>query len=194
MMLIGFHMMISLSEEDFLRLSPSCRAELLQVVTEKLSVTHEQEVRSAVVEVPVFAEHEFDWESAWTTSADAEDVSNSRRKRVVAISDVEAKALIANISGKSLQTLAMFVSGRPVAVNDLVGHERPYRDVTELKRSFIGAVTRRLRTVTKNRQAALFIKAGGTDDAQEAISIRPASANALRQALGIAEDKHKEGE
>ena len=107
-------------------------------------------------------------------------------KRVIDISVDDAKALIANISSRSLQTLELFAAGKPIALDSLVGHEQPYESLTDLKRSFIGAVTRRLRTVTRNKQAALFLQTSTSpENPAPAIAIRSMSAEALRVAMNL---------
>ena len=68
-------------------------------------------------------------------------------------------------------------------MDDLIGEKGRYRDFTDLKRSFVGAVNRRLRTVTENRLAMLF----ASDRDKTRIRITPKSAMSLRLALDIPE-------
>ena len=117
-----------------------------------------------------------------------EDVPEEKQKLVVDINVEEARDLVANISEKSVQTLKRFALGEPIALTELVGPTRPYRDQVDLKRSFVGAVNRRLRTVRekikKSRMAFLFAGVRG-DEAR--IKITSKSAAALRRVLEIRE-------
>ena len=77
----------------------------------------------------------------------------------------------------------------------MIGDDKPYENLTDLKRSFVGAVTRRLRTVTRNRQATLFLKSTLVDGAGEehaAVSVRPVTAEALRLAFELSDSLAKE--
>ncbi len=105
-----------------------------------------------------------------------------KTKTVIDIDEEQVEALLANLSEKSIETLRLFASGEPVVVNTLVGDGCPYASFLELKRSFVGPVNRRLRTVTQNRSAALFRKAaGGEHDIR--ISVKPRTAEAIQNIL-----------
>ena len=68
-----------------------------------------------------------------------------------------------------------------MSLESLIGEGNPYETFNDLKRSFAGAVNRRLRTVTKIRTAVLFRKtalAGG-----EGISVKEQTAQSLRTVL-----------
>jgi hypothetical protein len=169
-------MMIVLTEHDISRLSADCRAELQRLLFER-----------SADEAPSRDEpFVFDFPDTYQPSFEEEQDNDARQgKRVISITPDDAKALVANISERSLQTLTLFASGRPIALTELVGVERPYENLTDLKRSFVGAVTRRLRTVTRNRQAALFLQTSVADGDIPAIAIRQSSAEALRIALNL---------
>ena len=175
-------MMIVLSRHDIDRLSAKCRQEILQLIFSRQAETF-----------PSPDEDVFGFEPppdfpSFDRSTDTLDDGAYDTIRVVDISQDQAKRLVANISEKSLQTLQLFTSGLPVPVDGLVGVDKPYANLTDLKRSFVGAVTRRLRTVTRNKKASLFLRANifGTDgEEQFAIAVRPATAESLRSVLGF---------
>ena len=109
-------------------------------------------------------------------------------KTVVDITAFQARDLIArsNLSKKSersQQTLRLFAAGAPVALEELIGEGRPYSDFTDLKRSFVGAVNRRLRSVLRNRSAVLF----SSDRKKTRIKITPLTAASLRKVLDVPE-------
>ena len=68
-------------------------------------------------------------------------------------------------------------------LDSLVGEDKPYASFVELKRSFVGPVNRRLRTVTKNRTAVLFKKVG-KDNENVRFSVKRRTALALNKVLG----------
>lgn len=172
-------MMIVLSQSDLEKLSPQLRQELQQFLFGQ----------SSSEELPEFvSEEEFNgihfqepsddtsilWEGTEDTTGDA--------KKVIDISIDQAKALVANLSSKSIDTLRLFASGEVVSLQSLVGAEMAYASFAELKRSFVGAVNRRLRTVTRNRSAVLFRKVDELEGI--GIAVRPQTANALRVQFG----------
>lgn len=173
-------MMILLSSNDMDRLSTACRHEI-----QLLFFSRQSEDFPADDEVFGF-ETPSDFHSFDTSTDTHDDVENDTR-RVVQINPDQAKKLVANISEKSLQTLQLFTSGLPVRVDALVGKDKPYENLTDLKRSFVGAVTRRLRTVTRNKKVSLFLRdsvTGNDGDEKVAISVRPATAESLLGVLG----------
>ena len=177
-------MMIFLSEHDVRRLSPEFRAELLRLMFEKAQQPDQLPDQLSM------GDTEFEWDSFEAAYAPEPDQPKDS-KQVIDITAAQARSLIANISDKSLTTLHLFAQGQPVALDQLLGTGKPYKDQTDLKRSFIGAVTRRLRTVTHNKNAALFLRSAITKDGQAdavaAISVRQSTTNALRVALGYAD-------
>jgi hypothetical protein len=104
-------------------------------------------------------------------------------KRVVDLSVEEARNLLANIKDRSEQTLKLFATGKPVALASLIGPGGEYRDYNELKRSFVGAVNRRLRTVCGIRNAALF----SSDRDKTRIKITQKTAQSLRAVFDMPE-------
>ncbi len=165
-----------ISQNDFQHLPPSVQQALLAVLTgveSGLSSTaeHDQFVETGpLADVPL---------EAYEREADNSDST----KRVIGISAEQAGELLANLADKSQQTLRLFAVAERVGIDELVGDDRPYRDMNDLKRSFVGAVNRRLRTVLGNRAVVLF----SSDRGRRRIRLHPHSAAALRQAMGIPE-------
>jgi hypothetical protein len=161
-------MMLVISSNDMRKLSPACRLELMAVFM------------SAGADEPLIDDHlppgifEADNGQEDAVRTAAEEVHEE--KRVVDLTVDEARDLLANISKRSHATLALFASGQPVALAALIGPSCEYRDYSELKRSFVGAVNRRLRTVSGNRNAALF----SSDRDKTRIKITKKTALALR--------------
>lgn len=160
-------MMLVLSPHDFQKLSPACRAEILKLLS--------NQGESADVNLqPDLTEPE--------SSVGTEEVVNEE-KQVLSLSCTEASDLLANISERSQQTLKQFALGQPVPLDALIGAGRPYKDYVELKRSFVGAVNRRLRTVSGNRNAALF----SSDRDRTRIKVTARTAQSLRRAYAMPE-------
>jgi hypothetical protein len=107
----------------------------------------------------------------------------SEEKKVVSLTVTEAGDLLGNIGERSRRTLQHFAVGQPVPLDDLVGQGKPYKNYVELKRSFVGAVNRRLRTVSGNRNAALF----SSDRDQTLIKVKPKTAQSLRRIFAMPE-------
>ena len=176
-------MMLFLTKHDISRLSTECRAELQRLIFEKAP-------DPVITTDGPFSFDALPEDYSFGTDLDYPVEETRDIKRVVDINPDEAKRLIANISKKSLLTLRLFTGGAPIALDTLIGTDRPYENLTDLKRSFVGAVTRRLRTVTRNKQAALFLQTSIQDDSDKkvaAITVRSASVEALRTALNIQE-------
>lgn len=160
-------MMLVLSVHDFQKLSSSCRAELMQLL-----MSGQWSAESA----PTAGQFDID------AAGETEEVVNEEKK-VVSLTVAEAGDLLGNISERSSQTLRHFALGQPVPLDALVGQGKPYKNYVELKRSFVGAVNRRLRTVSGNRNAALF----SSDRDQTLIKVKPKTAQALRRAFAMPE-------
>ena len=187
-------MMLMISPEDFKQLSPACQQELLSLLTREASLGKTtpamddappdwdadeflaEEDASYAIEAPVAL-------TEAPARAPTPDATEGAHKQVLDISPATARDLIANISDKSLSVLTQFANGLPVTQSSLIGTDAPYRDLNELKRSLVGAVNRRLRTVTDNRAAVLF--ASSRD--RQRIHITPRSAASLRQAMRLPE-------
>ena len=166
-------MMLMLTTEDFRQLSPGCQAELLALLKGNEGSLGSWEDRGEPSVAGFYLEQPH--------QPNASDALGT--KRVIDIDVDKARQLVANISEKSLDSLKLFATGDPVPLSALLGDDSPYQDTAELKRSFIGAVNRRLRTVTGNRQAVLF----GADLSQKRIHVRPRTAASLRQAMNLSE-------
>jgi len=177
-------MMIVVTPQDFSKLSKACQLELI-------SMMGYAEVNNG-----------FSGEAISGFSSDEEIIAdlymqNPRHptandivgdKQVIDITNEHAQSLIANISDKSLQTLKLFAQGEPIELNELVGADKLYENFNDLKRSFVGAVNRRLRTVTGNRQAVLFSTARSkAGEEATRIRVKPRTAAALRMILNIRE-------
>lgn len=170
-------MMITLTPEDFRKLSLPCQREIITLLGFDSGET------TWTGSSPEFygEDLEFMPEESFQPQYDASD-NASGSKFVVDITLEQAKALIANISDKSVNTLKLFASDAPIDIDDLVGDGKAYENFTDLKRSFVGAVNRRLRTVKKNKRAVLFrsVKSDDNPD-QPMISVRPDTATALKE-------------
>ena len=141
-------MMLVLSSNDMRRLSPACRSELMALFMSSDANAQIDDDRFP----PGIFDADAGGDGAAMTAAD--DVHEE--KRVVDLTVEEARDLVANISQRSQETLKLFASGQSLALSAFIGPGCEYRDYSELKRSFVGAVNRRLRTVSGNRNAALF--------------------------------------
>lgn len=172
-------MMIVLSQKDLAKLSPHLRQELQQFL---FGGSPPEEIPEFLTEEEFggidFQEPNDDLSIPWEGMPDP----TGDAKVVVDISENQAKALVANLSSKSIDTLRLFASGEVVNLESLVGAEMAYASFADLKRSFVGAVNRRLRTVTRNRSAVLFRKVEGVEGV--GIAVRPQTATALRVQFG----------
>ena len=171
-------MHLVLTEEDLAKLSPECRAELQLLLFGPAAVDLGTYLPSGIDAqgMPV-KEIERDFLPAWPDDFE----KSGTAKTVVDLDEGEVQALLANLSAKSVETLRLFASGDSVALDALIGAGKAYENLSDLKRSFVGAVNRRLRTVTRNRSAVLFRKVEGI--AGISIAVRPRTATALHQAL-----------
>jgi len=185
-------MMIMITPQDFRRLSAACQRELLALLS---PVDAEQPPREDEMSMPPMEPDQYgatdDYHFSPLPPEDAgvaqptfvADVADAGTKRVIDITLEQARELIANVSERSQDALKRFAAGPAVPLAALVGPAAPYRDFNDLKRSLVGAVNRRLRTVTENRAAVLF----SSDRDKTRIRITPPSAAALRQALQMPE-------
>ena len=177
-------MHLVLTQEDLAKLSPECRAELQLLFFGPASVDSGIHSPGGIdaTEMPC-QEIERDFLPAWPDDFE----KSGATKTVVDLDEMEARALLANLSAKSVEILRLFASGDSVALDALVGEGKAYENLSDLKRSFVGAVNRRLRTVTRNRSAVLFRKVEGSTGIS--IAVRPRTAAALQQALSSANDR-----
>ena len=177
-------MMLVVTPQDFKKLSKACQSELIAILGFSLGNTEylDESFASFNEDEEIIA----DLYIQKPRHPSANDIVGD--KQVIDISDEHAQSLIANISDKSLETLKLFAQGEPIDLNELVGISKPYENFNDLKRSFVGAVNRRLRTVTGNRQAVLFSSAKSRDsNEQTKIKVKPRTAAALRRVLNINE-------
>jgi hypothetical protein len=180
----GDLMMMIINARDLARMSPSLRAELQKLMfgdAANAQCSEEDWREDENIAHFDFANEGFPPE-LWIGSAD----EILETKSVIDITTEQAKSLLANLSAKSIETLKLFATEPTVRLDQLVGENYPYANFGELKRSFVGAVNRRLRTVTRNRMAVLFRKVatnieGGGDE----IAVRPLTAAALRDAFSL---------
>ena len=179
-------MHLVLTQEDLAKLSPECRAELQLLIFGLATVDSAIHSPGGVdaTEMPS-QEIDLDFLPAWPDDFE----KSGAAKTVVDLDETEARALLANLSAKSVETLKLFASGDSVALDALVGEGKAYKNLSDLKRSFVGAVNRRLRTVTRNRSAVLFRKAEGSTGIS--ITVRPRTAAALQQVFSPASDRSK---
>ena len=177
-------MMILITPRDFSKLSMSCRQELLAVFTSYGSSSSHDDM-NATEEVGYFegnyddgADGLLESGSEASSAPAAEPLRKTRnsRKRIIEIDVDQARRLIENVSPRSKKVLEKFVSGELVSISTLIGPDKEYHDLRELKKSLVGGVNRRLRTVTEDRAAVLFI----SNQDRSAIRIAPTSAASLR--------------
>ncbi len=185
-------MMIMITPQDFRRLSAGCQRELLSLLApgepeqppreDEMSMPSLDPDPYGPVDAHLFAPLRAD-DNALAFQTFASETADTGAKRVIDISLEQARELIANVSERSQDALKLFAAGQTVPLATLLGPTAPYRDFNDLKRSLVGAVNRRLRTVTENRSAVLF----SSDRDKTRIRITPLSAAALRQALQMPE-------
>jgi len=185
-------MMIMITPQDFRRLSAACQRELLALLApgdseqpareDEMSMPSMDPDQYGPIDAHLFSPLPPD-DSGFLLPTFAAEAADTGAKRVIDISIEQARELIANVSERSQDALKLFAAGPAVPLAALVGSDAPYRDFNDLKRSLVGAVNRRLRTVTENRAAVLF----SSDRDKTRIRITPPSAAALRQALQMPE-------
>ena len=183
-------MMLTITPDDFRKLSESCQRELLCL----LGYMDDNEFSESGDDNELIPYEDnclrLPDESYSFRSRSVSQEAPIGAKRVIDITPEQAKDLIANISDKSIETLSRFATGEPIALDDLFGESRPYSNLSDLKRSFVGGVNRRLRTVTGNRRAVLFLTVK-SDSAQSGsqIAVRAVTAASLSRALGLPGDE-----
>jgi hypothetical protein len=168
-------MHIVLTQRDLERLSPSTREELQSLLFGSPS-DGEEFANDAPPPALDYADSSFPENELWEGSFPTADA-----KVVVEIDIEQARKLIANLSPKSVETLKRFADGGSVPLDSLIGEGKPYETFNDLKRSFVGAVNRRLRTVTKIRTAVLFRKTASPDG--DGISVKDRTALSLSTML-----------
>jgi hypothetical protein len=177
-------MHLVLTQEDLAKLSPECRAELQLLLFGYASVDSDIHSPDGIDAVEMRGQEiERDFLPAWPDDFE----KSGAAKTVVDLDEMEARALLANLSAKSVETLRLFASGDSVSLDAIVGEGKAYENLSDLKRSFVGAVNRRLRTVTRNRSAVLFRKVERSTGIS--IAVRPRTAAALHLAVSSANEK-----
>ena len=172
--------MLTITPEDFAKLSVSCQRELMGLLGFNVDLNYVDSDEAMPFE---FSPEQISGEEYYQSTIEGNEATSSA-KQVIDITVAEAKDLIANISEKSIETLRRFTTGESVSVDDLIGNMGPYANLSDLKRSFVGAVNRRLRTVTGNRRAVLFLTVRTEGSEPEArIAVRPQTAAALNEAM-----------
>ena len=185
-------MMIMITPQDFRRLSAACQHEILALLApgdselppreDEMSMPSMDPDQYGPMDMHLFSPSPVG-DNAVALPTSAMETADTGAKQVIDISVEQARELIANVSERSQDALKLFASGQTVPLVTLVGPSSPYRDFNDLKRSLVGAVNRRLRTVTENRSAVLF----SSDRDKTRIRITPSSAASLRQALQMPE-------
>jgi len=162
-------MMFTLTDADLARMPQKLRDDLLEFIITPIS--HDEYLYQHDVPPEYLNEiiHEFDFPSEMLKAE-----TKKKGKNVIDIDIDQAQALIANLSDKSIETLHLFTQKEAIQVKSLVGDGMAYKDYIELKRSFVGPVNRRLRTVTGNKTAVLFLKEG-----EEEMAVKEMTADSL---------------
>ena len=171
-------MLLVLTKQDLAQLSPELRAELIKLLFSKSESGYDEHMLAGQ-SIADSLDQQAVWDDAppWPELSEKSD----DHKRVIEINLDEAIALLGNLSAKSIETLKKFAAGEAVPLDSLVGPGKDYKNLNNLKRSFVGAVNRRLRTVTRNRSAVLFGQVEVGDGVS--ITVRPLTAEALKQAF-----------
>jgi hypothetical protein len=177
-------MNITLSEHDISRMPAELREELIQFIFKKgHNSKNIYDIPAEGLDIeyadldPLLNDDFFPQEESTDTFK-----KSKKSKKVIGISEGQAKKLISNLSNKSISTLEKFTTGVPVSLDNLVGEGKPYKNFVELKRSFVGPVNRRLRTVTGDRTSVLFLKVH-EDNGSGHITVKNATAVALESVL-----------
>jgi len=161
--------MITLTDADLARMTQKLRDDLLKFIITPTSHDEYLYPHDAPLEDLDELMQEFHF-PAEVLKAE----TKTKGKNVIDIDLDQAKSLIANLSDKSIETLHLFTQNEAIQVSSLVGDGMAYKDYIELKRSFVGPVNRRLRTVTGNKTAVLFLKEG-----EEEMAVKEMTADSL---------------
>ena len=173
--------MILINEHDLAKMSVELRNELMQLMFDPESNSIE-DFYGGQPDIG-FEEHKMAYPEEQQYVHDGSANSKSKnRKKVIGIDESQARDLIANLNEKSIETLKYFTTEDPVLIDTLVGKGKPYATFNELKRSFVGPVNRRLRTVTQNKMSVLFRKSE-TDGDESKISVKSETASSLSKVL-----------
>jgi hypothetical protein len=174
-------MMILINKHDLAKMSVELRNELMQLMFDQESNSNED----FYTEIPDIGleEHEMAYpEEQQYVPGESANSKSKNLKKVIGIDESQARDLIANLSDKSIETLKYFTTKDPVLIDTLVGKGKPYATFNELKRSFVGPVNRRLRTVTQNKTSVLFKKSEQDGD-ESKFSVKPETGSSLSKVL-----------
>jgi len=162
-------MMITLTDADLARMPQELRNDLLKFVITPIQHDEDLYPHDAPPENLDELMQEFHFPAEMLKAE-----TKTKGKNVIDINIDQAKSLIANLSDKSIETLHLFTKNEAIQVSALIGDGMAYKDYIELKRSFVGPVNRRLRTVTGNKTAVLFLKEG-----EEEMAVKEMTADSL---------------
>jgi len=137
------------------KISPELKDELINLIFEKETSKFDNEISNQDI---LELDDIFDSPPEDTQQETLYSYNPTEVKKVIEIDLDQTHELMSNLSEKSIQTLKLFCSDNPVHLDSLIGEDKTYKSYIELKRSFVGPVNRRLRTVTKNKSAMLFLK------------------------------------
>ena len=174
-------MMILINKHDLAKMSVELRNELMQLMFDPESNSSED----FYTEIPDIGleEHKMAYpEEQQYVPGESANSKGKNRKIVIGIDESQARDLIANLNDKSIETLKYFTTEDPVLIDTLVGKGKPYATFNELKRSFVGPVNRRLRTVTQNKMSVLF-RQNEQDGDEVKISVKPETGSSLSKVL-----------
>ena len=173
--------MLLINEHDLAKMSVELRNELMQLMFDRESNSSE----GFYSEIPDIGldEHEMAYpEEQQSVPGGGANSKSKNQKKVIGMDESQARDLIANLSDKSIETLKYFTTKDPVLIDTLVGKDKPYATFNELKRSFVGPVNRRLRTVTQNKKSVLFRKSEPDGD-ESKISVKSETGSSLSKVL-----------
>lgn len=169
-------MMLIITQKDLSKMSKELRNELMNLIFHQEEAEPALELQSIDME-----EHErlFDEAPVYEPNSDQDEIHQHHTEElVIDITPEQASALLSNLSEKSIEILKLFTKNKPIDIDSLIGEGKPYASFNELKRSFVGPVNRRLRTVTKNKSAKLFLKADS-----DRVTVKKDTALALKHAF-----------
>ena len=156
-------MLISLTHEEYCQLSVICQQEIANLLVLKFPNPRNEE------------------------SAEMRDgglsqriIKSKRNERWVDLNLPTAYDLFSNLNDRNSQTLMRFAHQSSISIAELTGDKGPYGDLVDLKRSFVGAVNRRLRTVTEDPDSELF----ATSFDKKSIEVTENTKKILSQYLG----------
>ncbi len=168
-------MYLVISSNDMRRLSSACRAELMTVLMSRLPV-------DADSNSGVEPDQLDDQEKGVPVEVAADQAIGMLREVDLTVS--QAQQLIDNVNPLFAQkSLKKFATGEQISKSKLFGPDGDYADAKEFGLKVVGAVNRRLRTITKIPNANLFLP----DSSNTKIFVSEKTAQALRVVLNVHE-------